>query len=69
MSETFDSSSDFGEEFEDQSLEEEIERQGELLLEYLERMKLSSETGARKRLRKWKVRGLSKGRIISCARF
>ena len=42
MSETFDSSSDFGEEFEDQSLEEEIERQGELLLEYLERMKLSN---------------------------
>ena len=41
-SETFDSSSDFGEEFEDQSLEEEIERQGELLLEYLERMKLSN---------------------------
>ena len=42
MSETIDSSSDFGEEFEDQSLEEEIERQGELLLEYLERMKLSN---------------------------
>ena len=42
MSETFDSSSDFGEEFEDQSIEEEIERQGELLLEYLERMKLSN---------------------------
>ena len=42
MSETFDSSSDFGEELEEESLEEEIERQGELLLEYLERMKLSN---------------------------
>ena len=42
MSETFDSSSDFGEELEEESLEEEIERQGELLLEYLERMKFSN---------------------------
>ena len=43
MSETFDSSSDdFEEESVEEERQEEIERQGELLLEYLERMKLSN---------------------------